>query len=175
MKRVIALSLLLAAFVCSLFSVEINITDFDVWGFGAEYHYDLGFTEYGVLDDYFFSFHTQRDIWLWHIPNMSSIGSLIFNQFTLDAVSSDIPTVTLRENDTGSDTYYNYLSDEKDAIAFFKTLLKDGFIVFDVIYQEKFYYRFYWWIPNSNDETRLEALEQLERYEKYLYQWSPLK
>lgn len=171
MKRVIAISLLLAAFVCSLFSDEMNIASTDIGSYVYSFDYQLRLSQRGYLGDYVYCFYIQSDVGRWSFPDFSFWGYSNLDQFTLEVASSDIPTITLRANDTGND----YLSDGKDVIAFLKALLKDGFIVFDVLYQGNTPARLYWYIPRSNDEARIEALEQLEIYEKYLYQWSPLE
>lgn len=175
MKRVIAISLLLAAFVCSLFSEEMYVTDFDVGDFGYSFEFELELTEYGYLGDYVYSFFVQKDVGHWLFPEHSTLGFTPRDQVTLEVASSDMPPIVLKANDTGKQTAYNYLSDGKTLIAFLNALLKDGFIVFDVIYQDNLPLRLYWYIPRSNDGARIEALEHLEIYEKYLYQWSPLE
>lgn len=176
MKRVIAISLLLAAFVCSLFSEEMYVSDCSVLGFGFGFEFELELTGYGILEDSVYSFFIQEDVGHWLFPEDSTLGLTPRDQVTLDIASSDIPPIVLRANDTGKQTAYNYLSDGKDVIAFLNALLKDGFIVFDVIFKNNpLRIRFFWYVPKSNDGARIEALEQLERYEKYLYQWSPLE
>lgn len=167
MKRVIAISLLIVAFVCSLHSVDVLIDDFWLLDNLVDPFYEITLiNEPSSLLKETFKFSIRNDCAFCSVPEYY----LLSENVSITVPSSDIAPINLRVNDTGIAIGYNAIADDsKSVLAFIKVFLKDSFIVLDV--SSKYYFdRVCWYVPTSLENSRIDALMQLEIFEKYFFQ-----
>lgn len=182
MKRVIAISLLLAAFVCSLHSVDLNVEWVSIKERGDNgFDYHLTFLENPDLSNerLVFDISDKPISMFWTLPKPSEIPES--TSYDLEVISNSFKSCPLTLIDKG-DNYWFFKTTTRDPYAlidFLKILLKDGYIVYTLSpsimkpQDNKDSQRFFLSLTRTdeNEKARQEALEKLEWYEEFLFAW----
>ena len=166
MKRVIALSLLLLAFVCSLHSVDVLIDDVWFSDYLENPLYEITLiNEPSSIFKETFIFSIRNDRALCSVPEY-----YLSENVSITVPSSDIAPINLRVNDTGQGSAYNAIADDpKSVLDFIKVFLEDSFIVLDISSKD-YSDRVCWYVPTSLENSRIDTLMKLEIFEKYFFQ-----
>ena len=187
MKRVIAISLLLVAFVCSLHSYDLYQYDLVVSSCFITETYTGGFEYTLMLRDkngfcpFIFTIENSpvRMYWTLLAPTEIPKG----NTFILDSPSNAFESCSLSVSSKSTVDRWLFinLDNPYPLINFLKSFLRDGYIEYSLssrLYSlsedfqaelETEYFDLSFARSEERDKARLEALEQLKRYEKYLY------
>ena len=182
MKRVIAISLLLAAFVCSLFSVDLDIEWVSIeekGGNGFSYHLTFLENPDTKKERFVFDISDKPISMFWTLLKPSEIPES--TSYDLEVISNSFKSCPLTLLNKG-DNYWNFKTTTRDPYAlidFLKILLKDGYIVYTLSpytikpQDNKDTQRFFLSLTRTdeNEKAIQEALEKLEWYEEFLFLW----
>ncbi len=179
MKRVIAISLLLLAFVCSLHSVDLVIEYLSIEERSDSFTYHLTLQEDPDIEigRFVFDIHGKPVSMFWTLPEPTAIPE--DSTYTLEVISSSFESCYLSFYSKGNYSTWAFTSGSKDPyvlIDFLKILLRDGYIVYSLsdtplgsssVQTQRFYLSLS--KTEENEKARQEALEKLEIFENYLF------